>query len=273
MWPRNSARKTTAVVNQSDTSIFSRALQGISLNAGIQRDTARHEHADHVFGVGDGGRPQKLPLRECDTPFFALLDKLDAKGNFVEDFFRLPEKITGAEFQRWHDERVCLLGVVNKIPPWYVQGADFVDSVGLFDDTKKRRALLERCSSDPPEAEEKHRSQLAKEANFGQVVALTRSMRPVKTHTSWIVKPSRSSAFSPLAHEPRSIPLAAIVSLPSWWPSARITIRTCWLRPYELEQRMHDGEFCTKKTPRKDCHFLHVGNRSYSIVVRPNPHS
>lgn len=104
------------------------------------------------------------------------------------------------------------------------------------------------CDQNPETLEEhfakRKMKSFVKHVAIGDFMALTRAQRNYDTNVSWIVIPEQESAFTPKRHVAKSVPLSAIVSLPSWWPSAKITIRTCWIRPKAMKRDMSGADFC-----------------------------
>ena len=54
----------------------------------------------------------------------------------------------------------------------------------------------------------------------------------VDTHVDWIVVPRNNRGQT--GHIAESLPLSAIVSLPSWWGQLKIVVKTCWIRPRHI---------------------------------------
>lgn len=111
------------------------------------------------------------------------------------------------------------------------------------------------CAQDPHSLEDDIRdrdiSKFIDHVTIGDFMAVTRQQRDYETSVSWLVIPEQDSALTPKRHVAKSVPLSAIVSLPSWWPSAKITVRTCWLRPKMIQH--HDvADFCRQPATRKD---------------------
>ncbi|MCV3272768.1 hypothetical protein [Roseobacter sinensis] len=254
VWPRTGARQQMLQTEQDGVSLISQALNPLGVAADAQSSVTRRRHIDKVFGIGDGGQPVDTPFRECDGPFFWMLNMLQPDGRFIERYL---DKGTwnGADsaILAWRDQRTCLLGVASRIAPWYDLELTRPDGRAFASEEARVAALVARCA-DPAsvgEVPKEATDRLVKSARLHDVATYTRRLRQRDTNISWIVAPEQMAALSPSAHVARSIPLSAIVSVPSWWPSARITIRTCWLRPADLMRQTQGADFC-RADPMED---------------------
>lgn len=159
-------------------------------------------------------------LRDLDGTQLDQLEKTQATELKNPQVFALRADLTAEEFDK------IGLKTSSGIPGW-----------GILDCNQNPATLAAQIESRDIDSFVKH-------VTIGDFMAITRSQRNYDTNVSWIVIPEQESPLTPKRHVAKSVPLSAIVSLPSWWPSARITIRTCWMRPKAMRSHMSGADFC-----------------------------
>jgi hypothetical protein len=72
---------------------------------------------------------------------------------------------------------------------------------------------------------------------FGKAEARRKWRKRDRTEFGWVVAPQIQFGQDRRAQTDRQYSLAAVVSVPSWWRSVNLSIRTCWIDRQELHDR------------------------------------
>lgn len=70
--------------------------------------------------------------------------------------------------------------------------------------------------------------------------------RPLHSSFAWIVSPRNVSWTGVKAHVPMNLPLAAMISVPSWWGHLELEVDTCWIRPRDLRENFLIENLCAE---------------------------
>lgn len=195
-----------------------------------------------ILGLGDIGDHDRDRAIECGASFLAILNNINVKDDLTKYFSKLiygKSKINVGF--KWKQLMHCLL-----------------------DAAKSGKQVLEsaNCPSDSP------KFSLVK-FDLKELTMVVRHLRQRETTISWIVNP-KNEGFLGSRHIAQSIPLSAIVSLPSWWPGVRIATETCWIRP----KRMHaesGRSLCLDEKPLNSPNELSQRARRHAAQMLPLP--
>lgn len=167
-------------------------------------ETARRRDRDHVFGIGDWGVRKDDLLPACTSEFMAFLADYPIEVDSPEQF---REKLQGdPEFEHaWKDIIVPACLRLQKR-----------DATVVCDHKIALKTLA----------------------------AIAVSRRTITTSVGWVVSPRADQPGGRSYHKAMSLPLSAIVSLPSWWGRLKIEITTCWVRPKKLSRHVAPGSLC-----------------------------
>ena len=180
-----------------------------------------------VIGMGDDGASEKEYLPDCGPAFFELLDKYRPDGDFVHNFRDVMNYENDSFPKPWRSMLRCLV---------HKQQA----GVDLFD-RKMRKECKHGSERDPvPKVKDP--------LSLSDIAAVVRALRDRTTTLSWIVLPEERGLWSK-GHVGRSLPLSALISVPSWWPGLQIEISTCWIRPKTLAERAGE-DLCADKNSK-----------------------
>jgi hypothetical protein len=76
------------------------------------------------------------------------------------------------------------------------------------------------------------------------IARIASARREIETSFAWIVAPRDEQADGRTRHIAMSLPLSAIVSVPSWWGALQIEVTTCWIRPSKIRDQMEPDSLC-----------------------------
>ncbi|MFK7763929.1 MAG: hypothetical protein AB8B62_11740 [Roseobacter sp.] len=239
VWPRSGERLASYERDSLQSGArfdFAGTLQKFTgLQARSESDTISRHERDHIFGIGDWGhylahgpktkaRASEGGFVPCRRELEDVLDAYEISGTFVQQFSKsLEQKFLG-----------------QGVSDWWMQV----------------RSLLEASA---PESCNSPDCALSLEALMQ--VAQELEVRNTQTKFSWLIAPRRESARQASRHVPMSVPLSALISLPSWWGHAELEITTCWVRPQNLKKKIPTGNLCedvAEEEPQFTRHTLNV---------------
>lgn len=239
VWPRAGERLASYERDSMQSGArfdFAGTLQKFTgLQAQSESDTISRHERDHIFGIGDWGhylendpaanaRATDGGFVPCRRELEDVLDAYEISGTFVQQFSKsLEQKLLG-----------------QGVSDWWMQV----------------RALLEASA---PESCNNPDCALSLESLMQ--VAQELEVRNTQTKFSWLIAPRRESSRQASRHIPMSVPLSALISLPSWWGHAELEITTCWVRPQNLKKKIPSGNLCeheAEEEPQFARHTLNV---------------
>ena len=213
---------------------------------------ADQERKNRVFGIGDSGLESETNQLECGPSFLWVLNNVRVDSDLIgmlEILITNYEKIA-------RNETVENFEIQTKLDvTWLYNLACLLEVETTLTDRdqklKEQRMCLEKAETytleEPFPKPEKF--------NLNHITAVVRYLRQKHTIISWVVQPE-DMWLQRTRHTARSVPLSAIVSLPSWWPGVKIVAETCWLRPRNVN--LQSG--------RSLCHDMPKNGKSNDLV-------
>lgn len=191
-------------------------------SASLASERARITQSVPILGIGDNGGQRRGSVGDCGRSFLAVLNNLNVKDDLTVSLKTVLEGQSDfIDDKVWQHRVSCLLKEAGDVSG---------DENGY---QKLEDADKGKCSRFPKDLGEVPEPSVT-EFDLNQLTAVIRQLRQRQTTISWIVLPKDEGIWG-TRHSAQSVPLSAIVSLPSWWPGVRIVTETCWLRP----KRMH----------------------------------
>jgi hypothetical protein len=103
------------------------------------------------------------------------------------------------------------------------------------------------------------------------------AQKPPYTEFGWVIAPQlKIGTQNERAHSDRQYPLAAVISVPSWWRSMNLAIETCWVERADLHNRKQfsqcdaDGDGPAKHTVRLPGAISELSRKlGYEFVQEP----
>ncbi|WP_420335437.1 hypothetical protein [Roseibium sp.] len=254
IYPREGVGESVLEHDNRGWSLASIVGQGMTA-ATRESERARITHSIPILGIGDTGDPDQARATECGAPFLDVLNSFDVRDVLTESLALLLK----------NDENL----------------SNYNKSLGINLDPKwgqRIRCLLYAAKNGAlgPENEDfencpDSQANALGDFDLHELTMVVRHLRQRKTTISWLIYP-KDEGFLTSRHVAQSVPLSAIVSLPSWWPGVRIVTETCWLRP-KLMRAESGRSLCPAKrstvVPEKQ---LESGRRDASQVL-PLPYN
>ncbi|GFE65787.1 hypothetical protein [Litoreibacter roseus] len=236
VWPRTGERARSFRSDRDGWTMLADLVPGIAGRMRTENFAATREHSDHVFGIGDWGETEgEEDIEECGSAFFWILEQfqpLESENGFAADFFDETSEFwdgAPAGMAAWRRNIFC--GVMMTSPL----------AKEVSDESCLDPAVSNGLASVEPVP---WIGQNLASLSLDDIARVGAKQRHIATNISWIVVPRQPSRREPKRHISMSVPLSAIVSLPSWWPTAEATIKTCWLRPAALRENTRTADFC-----------------------------
>lgn len=180
-------------------------------------DRARITQSVPILGIGDTGPQMTDNVTDCGISFVTILNTLNVKDDLMKSFKTVMQNPNNPNIEEeWRNRMFCLLTSAK------------VSQETLRQDNEGKCApgQVARIPDDPD---------TDFDFSMKHLTMAVRQLRQKQTTVSWVVLPNDAGLWGS-RHIAKSIPLSAIVSLPSWWPGVQIITETCWLRP----RNMHD---------------------------------
>lgn len=233
VWPRSGERLATLERDSSQSGarfdIDSTLQKFIGLQASSDASSILRQERDHIFGIGDWGNDPKQfekgsdeELKPCTKELEAFLDSYKPNGTFIGEYASDVHQST----------------LAPTVKTWW-------------------KKVEKEFETDPSEKCEKVDCKMGLEDLMR--IAHRLELPNAETNFSWIIAPRRETPQRATRHVPMSLPLSALISLPSWWGHAELEIATCWVRPKDLRNRITQGDLCgDPDEPKKRGYASHV---------------
>ena len=191
-----------------------------------------HERKNRVFGIGDSGLETDNGHLECGPSFLWILNNVSVEGDLIDRFETLLANPDSSPLDKvWLFNLACLLEIETQASK-----------------NGEKLAAQNQCREKAENYAKNKGSAFPQPENFNlnHVTSVVRFLRKKHTTISWVVQPE-DMWLQGTRHSARSVPLSAIVSLPSWWPGVEIFAETCWLRPRNVN--LQSGRSLCHETP------------------------